>query len=207
MDHFGGRGVYGHTGFMAALEKLDIPISSCAGSSAGAIVGGVMASGTNIQDWIKTITQVNTKQFWTPQSMLQLLYRFGLLQGRGVTGLSSTAAAIRFLTGQLAVQTFEDCIYPLSTVVVNLGECEKTVFDKGLLAPRIMASAAMPGLYEPVEIEGQYYTDGAVIDLAPADAICCRYQLDMLLVHHLAQRDYTTGERECSEFCVTVIPR
>ncbi len=59
-----------------------------------------------------------------------------------------------------------------------------------------MASAAMPLLYEPVEIDGEYFTDGAIIDLAPAEAICCKHELDVLFVHHVAQSVYTTRELE-----------
>lgn len=192
----GGRGVYGHTGFMAALESLDIQVSASSGCSAGAVVGGVMASGANIQDWTEAVTHASSAQFWTPRSAIQLLYSLGLKQGRELSGLSDTTAAIRFLTEQLAAGTFEECIYPFSAVAVNLGDCRKVVFDKGPLAPRIMASAAMPGIYEPVEIDGQYFTDGAIIDLAPTEAICCRHQLDVLLVHHVAQRNYSTHELE-----------
>ncbi len=57
-----------------------------------------------------------------------------------------------------------------------------------------MASAAVPGFYEPVQIGDQYYTDGAIIDLAPANAICCQYELDVLLVHHTAQVNYLNEE-------------
>ena len=192
----GGRGVYGHTGFMAALELLGIQISASSGCSAGAVVGGVIASGANIQDWTEAVKHAGSKQFWTPRSAIQLLYSLGFKKGRGLSGLSDTAAAIRFLCKQLTAETFEECIYPFYAVALNLGDCEKVVFDKGPLALRIMASAAMPGLYEPVEIDGQYFTDGAIIDLAPTEAICCRHQLDVLLVHHVAQRNYTTQELE-----------
>ena len=46
----------------------------------------------------------------------------------------------------------------------------------------------MPILYDPVRIEGQYYCDGALIDFAPTDAICCRHQLDVVIVHHVSQQ-------------------
>lgn len=192
----GGRGVFGHTGFMLALETLKIQISASSGCSAGAVVGGVIASGSNIHDWAEAVTHVSEAQFWTPHSSLQLLYRLGLHKGRGFCGLSDTATAIRFLSEQLAVETFEECIYPFVAVALDLGDGRKIEFDTGPLALKIMASAAMPGLYEPVKIEGRYFTDGAIIDLAPTAAICCQHQLDILLVHHVAQRNYTTRELE-----------
>ena len=190
----GGRGVFAHTGFMLALERLNIQLNATAGCSAGAVVGGVIASGTSIQDWTTAVLQASVSKYWTPLSSWQLLYNLGFKKGRGLSGLSDTAAAVDFLSRQLVSDTFEDCRYPFVAAAVNLGNGKKVLFNKGLLAPRIMASAAMPGLYEPVEIDGEYFADGAIIDLAPTDAICCQHQLDVLLVHHVANRNFSTPE-------------
>ena len=51
----GVRGVYAHTGFLLALEQLGIPIAAAAGCSAGAVVGGVAASGTDLRAWLFTL--------------------------------------------------------------------------------------------------------------------------------------------------------
>ena len=51
--------MYGHTGFMLALEKLNIQISASSGCSAGVVVSGIIASGTNIQDWAEAATHVS----------------------------------------------------------------------------------------------------------------------------------------------------
>lgn len=113
-------------------------------------------------------------------------------KGRGFKGLSSPTKAIEFCLRNLSAETFDQCNYLFYVVALNLGSGEKEVLSTGQLAPSIMASAAMPVLYEPVEINGEYYTDGAIIDLAPADAICCRHKLDLLIIHHVAQRDYNS---------------
>lgn len=194
----GGRGVFAHTGFMKALDELRIEISALSGSSAGAIVGGIVASGTHVSDWADTLTNVRPNQYWTPRSLFRLLYSFGFRKGLGIGGLSDTTAAIRFLSKNLLVENFEECVCPFSSVAMNLGTGESTTFDEGPIAPGIMASAAIPGFYDPVEIDGQYFSDGAIIDLAPAEAICCRYGMDVLLVHHTAQHDYTPEELERS---------
>ncbi|MDP2760570.1 MAG: patatin-like phospholipase family protein [Sideroxyarcus sp.] len=120
----GGRGVYAHTGFLLALQKLGIEVSAIAGCSAGALVGGIAASGADLNKWSDTIASVKTREYWTPDSWLEFI-----------------------------------CM---------------------------MASAAMPLLYRPVQIEGGLYTDGAVIELAPTEAICCKHGLDALIVHHSA---------------------
>lgn len=192
----GGRGVFAHTGFMSALDELDIQVRASSGCSAGAVVGGVLASGTAIDDWANAITRVRTDQYWTPRSYWQLLYNFGFCQGRGISGISDTAAAVRFLSENLLVETYQECAYPFYSVAMNVGTGESAMFHEGPLALGMMASAAIPGFYDPVEIEGQYFTDGAIIDLAPAEAICCRYDLDVLLVHHTAQHNYGPDELE-----------
>ena len=182
----GGRGVYAHTGFLLALERLGIQADAIAGCSAGALVGGVAASGADLHRWAEAIAHVRTREYWTPDSWLRFFWQFAVRKGRGYTGLSSTDAAVEFCRRNLAVQTFEECSIPFYALAMNLGRRTKVLFAEGDLAPRIMASAAMPVLYRPMEVDGELYTDGAVIELAPTEAICCQHRLDVLIVHHAA---------------------
>lgn len=184
----GTRGVYAHTGFLLALEHLGIPIVAATGSSAGAIVGAMAASGTDLRAWSETIAHIDPTRFWRPDPLVYVLWQLLIRRGRGYTGLSGTEAAIEFCRGQLAVQTFEECRYPFYALAVSLGRGRKVVFSGGQLAPRIVASAATPVLYRPVEIDGDWYCDGALADLAPTDAICCKHHLDALIVHHVSTR-------------------
>ena len=183
----GVRGVYAHTGFMQAMQGLGIPIAASAGCSAGALIGGFIASGTPLEDWAATLAGMTSRDFWTPDSLPRFLWEMTAHQGRGYTGLSDTSAALQFTRGNLAVNTFEECLYPFHVLAVNLDTGKKMVFSAGELAPRMTASAAMPILYSPVKIDGKYYCDGALIDFAPTDAICCKHQLDVVIVHHVAQ--------------------
>lgn len=182
----GGRGIYAHTGFLLALQSLGIEVSAIAGCSAGAVVGGIAASGADLQLWSDAIASVKTREYWTPDSWLQFIWQLTVNKGRGYTGLSDAGAAIAFCRRNLAVQTFEECRAPFYSLAMDLGRGTKMLFSEGDLAPRMMASAAMPLLYRPVEIEGGLYTDGAVIELASTEAICCKHGLDALIVHHTA---------------------
>ncbi len=184
----GGRGVYAHTGFLLALERLGISPCASAGCSAGAVVGGVAASGTGLDRWAQAIVRVSERDFWTPDSLPRFFWQMAVHRGRGYTGLSSADAAIAFCRRHLAVRTFEQCRYPFHAVAMSLGLVRKVVFSAGELGPRIMASAAIPVLYRPVEIDGDYYCDGALVDLAPMDAICCSHRLDALIIHHVSPR-------------------
>lgn len=189
----GARGVYAHTGFLQALEDMGITVVAGAGCSAGAVVGGIVASGTDLAAWSATLARLDSRRFWTPDPWPVFLWQLAVRRGRGYTGLSGTEAAIEFCRSQLAVQTFEQCRYPFHTLAVSLGRGGKAMFSSGALAPRMVASAAMPLLYRPVEIDGDWYCDGALVDLAPMDAICCRHNLDALIIHHAAVR-YTGAD-------------
>lgn len=189
----GVRGVYAHTGFLLALERLGIPIAAAAGCSAGAVVGGVAASGTDVHAWSDALARMDRQRFWSPDSWPELLWQLLVSQGRGYSGLSGTEAAMEFCRAHLAVQTFEECRYPFHALAVSLRRGRKVMFSHGELAPRIVASAAMPILYRPVAIDGDWYCDGALVDLAPMDAICCKHGLDALLIHHVATRQADIG--------------
>ncbi len=184
----GIRGVYAHTGFLQAAEEMDIPISAMAGCSAGAVVGGIYASGTALKTWAQALYRVRPEDFWPPRSLWCSMWDVVVTKGRRFTGISKVDPATTFCRKHLAVCDFEDCRIPFYALAICLASGEKTVFSKGDLAPRIVASAAIPFLFQPVEIEGKYFCDGAVIDLAPTDAICCKHGLDVLIVHHVANR-------------------
>lgn len=183
----GVRGVYAHTGLLMALDGLGIAPDALAGCSAGAVVGGVVASGQTAAGWAEALATVRPRDFWRPQ-WPRLLWSLLARQGRGCTGLSSTAAAGEFTRRQLRATTFEACRIPFRALAVHVATGRKRFFSEGKLLPPMLASAAIPLLYEPVEIDGEWYCDGALLDLAPTDAICCQYDLDVLIIHHVAQR-------------------
>jgi len=183
----GIRGVYAHTGFMRALKEMGINVDAIAGCSAGAIVGGILASGTSLESWTHSLEQMKQQDFWKPDSVFKFLRSHLLNKGRGYLGLAGTNPALHFTQNNLSVNTFEECEIPFYSLAINIGSGEKTLFSTGELASRIVASAAVPILYEPVQIEGKYYSDGALIDFAPTDAICCKHDLDIVLVHHVIQ--------------------
>lgn len=194
----GVRGVYAHTGFLRALEQLDIAYEALAGCSAGAIVGGIVASGTPLEDWSRVIAGARTRTFWRPDPLWRILWELVVRHGVGYTGFAGTEAAIAFCEDHLAVRRFEECRRPFRALALSLGRNRKVVFARGELAPRMVASAAIPVLYRPVEIEGDWYCDGAVVDFSPVDAICCAHNLDLVLLHHVAVHRASPGQLQHS---------
>lgn len=184
----GIRGIYAHTGFLLALRRLGVPIGAISGCSAGALVGGIAASGADLDGWSQSIANLRPDRFWRPDPWLKVLWRMAVGRGRGYTGLADTRPAIDFCRSQLAAQTFEDCPVPFRAVALDLAEGRRVEFASGDLANRMVASAAMPILYRPVEIEGRLYCDGASVELGSTEAICCRFALKVLVVHHVSVR-------------------
>ena len=182
----GGRGVFAHTGFLLALEKMGIKVDALTGCSAGALVGGIFASGADMHQWAETLERVHSRDYWAPDSWPTFCWNMVVHKGRGYTGFSGSEHAIEFIQSNLGAKTYEECRIPFYCLSMNLSQGCKTMFGEGELAPRLMASAAMPVLYRPVEIDGELYSDGAIIDLAPTEAICCKHHLDILIVHHVS---------------------
>jgi len=184
----GVRGVYAHSGILQAIDGMDIRPSAIAGCSAGAIVGGIHASGTPLDQWLEALTHMERKNFWQPGTWGRAIRELLIHRGRNFTGVAKTDAPLDFCRRNIAVDTFEDCHIPFHAVATSLATGKKVMFSQGDLSLGIAASATIPLLYQPVEIEGSFYCDGGVIDLAPTDAICCRHELDVLFVHHVATR-------------------
>ena len=80
----GTRGVYAHTGFLIALERLGIPVAAATGSSAGAVVGGMAASGTDLRAWSETIAHIAPARFWRPDPVAYVLWQFLIRRGQGL---------------------------------------------------------------------------------------------------------------------------
>lgn len=78
----GARGVYAHTGFLQALADLGIPITAATGCSAGAVVGGIAASGADLETWSATLARLDPRRFWRPDAWPRLLWRLIVRRGR-----------------------------------------------------------------------------------------------------------------------------
>ena len=67
--------------------------------------------------------------------------------------------------------SFEALKYPLTIAATNILKAEITYFNSGPLIKPIIASAALPPLFSPIEINGQLYSDGGILDNFPLDSI------------------------------------
>lgn len=178
-------GFFGHAGFLRAVKEAGIEISWYGGTSAGALVAAMAASGMETEAIGERICEITRGHFWDPDPVGAVR---GLVSGRGATGLLRGNKFRELLTATLPVRTFEECRKPLLVVAANLSKGAAQVFTRGELAPRVQASCAYPGLFQTVEIDGDHFWDGGLVDKAPVLAMHEAFQPDAILVHYLPSR-------------------
>tara|TARA_R110002167_G_scaffold90933_3_gene244612 strand:- start:212 stop:1009 length:798 start_codon:yes stop_codon:yes gene_type:complete len=154
-----GGGVRGiaHVGAIKALEEYDIYPSHIAGTSAGAIVGALYASGATWEgmlDFFKTLEIFTLNKY-----------------ARNKPGFVDTAKFYDLLKVYLPTDSFADLKRPLYITATNLLDGTLKVFDHGELIRPILASAALPGIFAPVKIGNGYYVDGGTLNNFPVELI------------------------------------
>ena len=148
------RGI-AHAGVLRALEENAIPIDAIAGASAGALVGGLYASGLTISQ----IEELSRKFRWRHTAR----FSFSRL------GLQSNARMEDFLRARLPVTRFEELRIPFAVMVTDLRQGTPIVLrDTGDVPFAIRASACLPALYVPCRDEqGRLLVDGGLVANLP----------------------------------------
>jgi NTE family protein len=140
------------------------------GSSAGALVGGLWASGRDGEGMGEELRGLRRAEFWDPGPGA------GLLRGERF---------LRRLERTLDASTFEACRAPLAVSVHGVRPWGTEVVSSGALAPAVVASCAVPGLFQPVRLGERWYVDGGVSDRPGLAGMPAG---ERLLYHHLASR-------------------
>lgn len=159
----GGAKGLAHIGVIQVLEENGIEIDMVAGSSMGAYVGAVWASGYSGLECEK-IAQTVPKGRWGVLSLMQ----FELPPRRGFL---KTARVARRLRHSVRERQFSDLPRPLRVVATYLDTLERVVFSTGDVVTAVEASIAIPGICVPVRIDGQTYVDGGIVDPLPVDVL------------------------------------
>ncbi len=146
-----------HVGVLRVLEREGIRPYCIAGTSAGAIVGAAYAAGMPLDEIAGLFTRTN----WTA------LVRPSLFRKTG--GLFDTAPLEGMIRTMLGDQNIEALPIPFAAVACDIMTGERVVLRNGPLAPAVRASAAFPGLFNPVHLNGRVLVDGGVVDNLPAD--------------------------------------
>lgn len=153
----GGTRGFAHLGAIKALEENGIKPGIISGVSAGSIVGALYADGNEAESALKSLMTKNLLGF------LRIVFPSkGLLK---MTGFERT------LTKTLKAKTFEELSIPLIIQAVNINTTEYTRFEKGELVQAIKASSSIPIVFPPVEIDGNQYLDGGIVNNFPVESL------------------------------------
>lgn len=153
----GARGL-AHLGVLRALEENKIEIDVIIGTSIGAIIGSAVAL-----EWERDFMHSKIHEFTRVSPLWDLtIPRTSILAGRNVR------KSLKRWFGDLQI---EDMPMPYGCVSVNLSSGTLAVHRSGDLKTWVRASAALPGVFPPVEVDGQVYVDGGVLNNMPADQI------------------------------------
>jgi len=173
----GGGGARGlaHVLMLEVLDELNIRPHRIAGTSIGAIMGALYASGMpgyEIRKLIDRLT-VAEDESWLSSLFEEEIGRWWniieLQLGRG--GLITTSAFAKVLQEELGVTRFNELKIPLMVVATDFWSRKQVVFRKGELLPAIQASMAVPGLFSPVQHKGKVLVDGGLVNPVPYDLL------------------------------------
>jgi NTE family protein len=172
----GARGL-AHIGAIEELEAQGYRITSIAGCSMGALIGGVYAAGklSEFREWMKTVDK---------KKMLELT-DFSLSLNHIVKGTRIIKAIMEFVPDVL----IEDLPIPYCAVATDWITGREVVIDKGSLFEAIRASISLPSFYEPVRRDGMILIDGGVVNPIPMNRVK-RHDGDLLVGVDVSGHDY-----------------
>ena len=172
----GARGL-AHIGAIEELEAHGYHISSIAGCSMGALIGGVYAAGklNEFREWMKTIDR---------KKMLSLI-DFSLSLNHFVKGTRIIEAIMEFVPDV----NIEDLPIPYCAVATDLKSGREVMFRKGSLFKAIRASISLPSFYEPVKRNDMILIDGGIINPLPLNRVK-RQSGDILVGVDVSGHDY-----------------
>ena len=151
----GGARGYAHIGVIEELEAHGFAIRSIAGSSMGALIGGIYAAGKleTYAEWVRPLQRLDVLRLldWT-------LSGGGFIKGDRIIGV------LKDLIGETNI---EDLPIPYTAVAVDLDVQREVWFSQGPLFDAIRASIAIPTIFRPYRYQGRLLVDGGLLNPLP----------------------------------------
>jgi NTE family protein len=185
----GGAKGLAHIGVLKVIDSLGVKIDYIGGTSMGAVIGGLYASGysgkqldsiflhVDIDALLQDFTPRDSKNFYQkrndeiyavtlPFDGLKLGFPSALSKGMYNYNLLSR------LTKHVShIKNFNKLPIPFFCIATNIETGKEIILNKGILPQSMLASGALPTLYNPVEIEGEILIDGGVVNNYPVEEV------------------------------------
>jgi NTE family protein len=163
----GGVRGFAHLGVIKALSEAGIRINAVSGTSAGGVTGAFIAAGYSPDDALKIMKE----------------YRlFRLLRGAFNSGIFNMNKFEKIFLSCFPQNSFEALSMKLYISSTNIYSGKTEFFSKGELTPALIASSSLPVIFKPVQINGQLYLDGGILNNLPVEPFVGE-SLPMIGVH------------------------
>nr|WP_315179138.1 patatin-like phospholipase family protein [uncultured Flavobacterium sp.] len=185
----GGAKGFAHIGVLKVLEEAGVKIDYIGGTSMGAVIGGLYASGynasqidsifqaTNFNELLNDFIPRSSKNFYEKRNdeLYALVLPFNKLK-IGIPealskGMYNYNLLSRITRNVRHIRDFNKLPIPFLCIGTNIETGEQVLLNKGNLAQAMIASSAFPSLFSPVEIDGKLLVDGGVINNYPIEEV------------------------------------
>ena len=185
----GGARGFAHVGVLRALKEMRVPVDMVAGVSMGAVVGGAYASGRTVEeleafvfgtDWAEILSDRPARDrldfrrreddLLVPSRIEFGIGRQGLQLPPGTVGNEALEAAlVRLLPGGAGERPLNKLGLPFRSVASDLLSGEMVELVDTPLFVSLRASLAMPGVFQPIRVNGRLMVDGGLVRNLPVD--------------------------------------
>lgn len=200
----GAKGIT-HIGVIKALEESGIPIDYITGTSMGAIIGGLYASGYSPEEMISIFTseefplwisgEIDTKYtyYFKDNSNDASWFNFkfdpdslvlpSIIPTNMISPYQMDFAFLGIFSGAEAVARydFDSLFIPFRCVASDITETQAVVFRKGSLSKAIRASMTFPFFFKPIVIDGKLLFDGGMYNNFPVDVMVTDFNPDIMI--------------------------
>ena len=186
----GGARSLAQIGVLKVIDEYEIPIDYIAGTSTGAVIGGLYAMGYSAEDIEEIILNMNWKDIFDETVSRENLYigekRWKPLVNYyfALNGKFMPELPVAFLSGNKLINKFFEITYPVSEIkdfselsipfkctAVNILTGELKVFSEGSLHEVMRASMSFPSVMRPFELNGELYIDGGITANFPTETV------------------------------------
>jgi NTE family protein len=154
----GARGL-SHLGVFKAIKELNIPIDLIGGTSSGALMASLIALNWETD---YTLARARKTALSNPTNDYSWLPFVSVLRGNKFTDI---------LDEYFGGMTIEDFWIPFFCVSSSISKAREVIHTRGSIHSALRASIAIPGVYSPVIIDGEYHVDGGVMNNMPIDSM------------------------------------